>query len=153
MGERGVVGEGDGFGVGFEEEVEGIVDGHFGDEVDLDFERAGFFREDETGEVIGLRVLLPVEEVFGWGDAERVAENSGAAVGSGAETDDLGAERDGAVVLVGGDVVEGDVNGHGGSAPWDGQLSDKAWAVPDGGAGRDGQTGESALIWSRRPAA
>ena len=117
MGERGVVGERDGFGIGFEEEVERVVDGHFRDEVDLDLEGAGFFREDETGEVIGLGVLLPVEDVFGWGDAERVAEDSGAAVGGGAETDDLRAERDGAVVLVGGDVVEGDVNGHGGSAP------------------------------------
>ena len=99
MGERRVVGEGDGFGVGFEEEIEGIVDGHFGDEVDLDLEGAGFFREDEPGEVIGLRVLLPVEEVFCGGDAERVAEDSGAAGGGGAEAGGDVARRPDAAAL------------------------------------------------------
>ena len=34
----GVVGEGDFFGGGFDEEVEGVDDGHVGDEVDLNFE-------------------------------------------------------------------------------------------------------------------
>ena len=52
----------------FEEEIERVEDGHFGDEIDFDGEFGRGFGEDEAGEVIRLGVLLPVEEVLVRGD-------------------------------------------------------------------------------------
>ncbi len=112
VGENGVVAEGEVLGLRFEEEVEGVEDGHFGDEIDFDGEFAGGFVEDEAGEVIGLGVLLPVDKVVLGGDAEGVAEDGGAAVRGGAQADDVRGEGDGPVVAIARDVAEGDVDGH-----------------------------------------
>jgi len=64
------------FRAGFEKEVEWIEYGHLGDEIDFDEELAGFFGEYETGEVVRLRILLPVDEVFLRGHAQGVAQNA-----------------------------------------------------------------------------
>jgi hypothetical protein len=56
--------------------------------------------------------LLPVDEMLFWGNFQRVAQDAGAGVRSGAEPDDLRAEINGAVVAVLGAVMEGDVYGH-----------------------------------------
>ena len=112
MVERAGVGERHALGFRFEEKIEGIEDRHFGHEIDFHFERLVFFRENEAGEVVGLGVLLPIDEVFFRADAQGVAQNAGAGMGSGAKTDDLRARVDGPVILVGGAMMEGDVNRH-----------------------------------------
>ena len=87
-----VVGERIVFGVGFEEEIEGVEVGHFGDEVDFDGELGGGFGEDETCEVVGLRVLLPVDEVGFGTNLQRIREDRGAAMRRGAEAHYVRAE-------------------------------------------------------------
>ena len=99
-------------GLGFEEEVERVVDRHLGDQVDGDGEFGGFLGEDQAGQVVGERVLLPVVEVLHRLHAQRVAQDGGAAVRRGPQADDLGRQADATVVAVARDVVEGDVNGH-----------------------------------------
>jgi hypothetical protein len=59
-------------GVGLEEEVEGVVHGHLGDQIDRDLESPRFLGEDEPRLIVGERVLLPVDEVFGWLDPHRI---------------------------------------------------------------------------------
>ncbi len=55
--------EGDVLGVRFQKEVERVKHRHFGDQINLDTEFAGLFGEDQTRQVVALRVLLPVDEV------------------------------------------------------------------------------------------
>ena len=110
--ERRVVRERELLRVRFEEEIERVEHRHLRDQIHLDQELAGRFRENEPGEVVGLRILLPVDEVLLRRDAERVAQDAGAAVRRGPQPDDLRPERDGPVVAVVRPVVEGDVNGH-----------------------------------------
>lgn len=97
--------EGEDFGVGFEEEVEGVDDAHVSDEVDFDGEGTGGFGEDEACKVIALRILLPVNEVIGRLYVEGVAVDGGAAVGRGTEADHLRREGNEAVVVINGAVV------------------------------------------------
>ena len=47
------------------------------------------FGENEAGEVVALRILLPVDEVTGGLDVQRVGEDRRAAVGRGAQANDL----------------------------------------------------------------
>ena len=84
VGEHWVVAEREVLGLGFEEEVKGIEDRHLRDEIHLDRELTGGGGENEAGLVIGLRVLLPVDEVILRGDAQGVAQYRGAAVRRGA---------------------------------------------------------------------
>ena len=97
--------EGENFGVGFEEEVEGVDDAHVGDEVYFDGEGAGGFGEDEAGEIVALGVLLPIDEVIGGLDVKGVAVDGRAAVWCGAEADHLRGKGDEAVVVIYGAVV------------------------------------------------
>ena len=108
----GVVGEWVYLRGGFDEEVERVDDGHVGDEVDFDFELGGLFQEDEAGEVVGIRVLLPVEEVLLRIDPERVGQDGGAGVRGRAEAHGVRAHRDGPVIFVAGDVIQRNANGH-----------------------------------------
>ena len=62
--QRGIVVEGKFLRLRFEEEIERIEHRHLGDEIDLDAELAGGLLKDESGQVVGLRVLLPVDEVL-----------------------------------------------------------------------------------------
>ena len=71
-----------------------------------------FSRRSEAGEVVGVGVLLPVEEVLFRIDAERVGEDGGAGVGGRPESDGVRAHGDGAIVGVAGDVIECDADGH-----------------------------------------
>lgn len=48
----------------FEEEVERVDDCHVGDEIDANLQFRGWFREDDSGEVVSEGVLLPVDEVW-----------------------------------------------------------------------------------------
>ena len=63
LGQRGIVGEGPGLGLGVQEKVEGVDHRHVGDEIDRDLEPIGLVREHQPRQMIALRVLLPVDEV------------------------------------------------------------------------------------------
>ena len=63
-----------------------------------------------------MRVKLPVEDVLGRGDVERVAEDGRATVGGGAQLNDLGTERNSFVVPVLGPVMQCNLCTHGTSA-------------------------------------
>src|SRR4030095_6290113 len=56
--------EGELLGVVVEKEVEGVDDGEVRDEVDLDRELRRLLREDQPGEKVAERILLPVDEVL-----------------------------------------------------------------------------------------
>ena len=108
-----VVGERVLFGGGFEEKIEGVVDRHVCHEVDFDEEVVGGFGEDEAGEVVGLRVLLPVNEVVGGLDLQGIRQNGRAAVRRGAQADDLGTEMNLAIVTILSFMIQRYVDRHG----------------------------------------
>ena len=110
--ELGRVGERELLGVGLEEEVERVVDGHLDHQVHRDLELGGLFGKHQTRLVVGKRVLLPVDEVARRLDLERVRNDVAAAVRCGAQADHLRPQRDRAVIFVMGDVVQGGVDGH-----------------------------------------
>ena len=71
-------------------------------------------REHEAREVVSLRILLPVDEVLGRRDLQRIGKDARAAMGRGPQADDLWPERHEPVVAIVRDVIERDMNGHGG---------------------------------------
>ena len=73
--ERRLVGERQPLRLGLEEEVEGVDDRDLGDQIDLDREMRGLLGEDESGEVVAVRILQPVQEVRRRPDFERVAQD------------------------------------------------------------------------------
>jgi hypothetical protein len=101
-----------GLRVRLEEEVERVEDRHLGDEVDLDAELVGLLLEHEPAEVVSFRILLPVDEVFGRRDLERVRKDARTAMRRRAQTDYLRPERNEPVVPIVRDVIECDMNGH-----------------------------------------
>ena len=70
-------------------------------------------REDVAREVVSLRVLLPVDEMLGRRDLQRIGNDARAAMGSGPQPDDLWSERHEPVVAIVRDVIECDMYGHG----------------------------------------
>ena len=95
-----------------QEKVEGVVDRHFDDQVDRDLELAGFLGEHQARLVICEGILLPVDEMIGRFNAQRVRNDVAAAVRCRSQTNDLRSQLHRTVVLVMGDVVECSVNGH-----------------------------------------
>jgi len=79
--EPSFIGERKCFGVGLEEKIEGVNDGHFRDEVDFEREELRALGEDEACEEIALRVLLPIDEVGAGLHLEGVGGHPGPAVG------------------------------------------------------------------------
>ena len=102
------------FRVRLEKKIKGIIDGHFRHQIHRDGEAPGLFWYDQAGEIVGMRILLPVEKVIGRFDLERIAQNGRAAMRRRAQPDDLRPEGDKAVIGVGSLMVEGGVNGHAG---------------------------------------
>ena len=96
-----------------DKEIERIVDRHVGDDVDLDPQLADEFGEDVAGEPVAVRILLMVHEMLGRRHFERMSNDPGSAVRRRAEAGDLGPKRNGAVVFVVRQVVDGGSNGHG----------------------------------------
>ena len=94
------------------EEVEGVVDGHVGDEVDLDLQLAHRLGKDEARQPVAVGVLLVVHEMVGGRDLQRMREHAGARVRRGAQADDLRAEDHRAVVAVVGQVVDAGLDRH-----------------------------------------
>jgi hypothetical protein len=99
--------------IGFGKEVEGVDHRHAGDQIDLDAELARLLGEDQARQVVGLRVLLPVDEMLPWGDLQRVAEDRRARVRRWPQANDLRRKRDQAVIAIVSYVVEGNMYGHG----------------------------------------
>ena len=91
-----------------DEEIERIDDRHVGQQVDRDAELGGPFRKYEARQPVSVRILLPIHEVLGRRHLERIAADGRAGVGRGPEPDDLGSERNRAVVSIPGDVLETD---------------------------------------------
>ena len=104
-------------GVLLDEEVERIIHGHVGDDVDLDLELGDEFRKDVAGEPIAVRVLLVVHEMPGRRHFERMGDDAGAAVRRGAEPDDLRTERNGPVIFVMRQVMDCGSDRHGRARP------------------------------------
>ena len=113
-GELGLVGERKVFGRGLEEEIERVEHRHLGHQIDLDAKRRGLVGEDQPGEVVGLRVLLPVDEVGRRLHPHRIAQDAGARMRRWTQPDDLRTEVNRPVVPVVGHVVERDMDGHSG---------------------------------------
>ena len=97
-------------GVGLDEKVERIDDGEFGRQIDLDLELAGLLGKHEARQPVTVRILLPVHEMLGWRDLERIAGDAGAAMRGGAKPDRLRPQRDRAVIYVMSEVMEADKN-------------------------------------------
>ena len=114
--ERRRVVERERLGLRFDEEVERIDHVHLGDQPHLDAEAVGLLRHDDAGHPVGLRVLLPVEEVQLRLDGQLIGAHRRAGMRCGAQADDLRSQRHRTVVAVFGAVAEGDANGHGAAA-------------------------------------
>jgi competence protein ComEC len=99
-------------GAGLQEEVERVVDRHLDHQVDRDLELARRLGKHQPGLVVGERVLLPVDEVPGGLDPQRIGEHLLRLCGAGRRRTTCGAEVHQAVVLVMGDVAQGNVDGH-----------------------------------------
>ena len=99
-------------GIGFDEEVERVDDFEVGEEVDRHREFGGLFRENETGDPVAVRVLLPVHEMLGRRHRERIARHAGAGVRRRSQPDGLRPETDRTAVLVTGGVMKTCENGH-----------------------------------------
>ncbi len=105
--------EGPVFRLFLDEEVERIVDRHIGDQIDLDLEFAHRLREHEPGEPIAVRVLLVIDEMTAGADFQRMGQDPRPAVRRRPQTDDLGPERDRAVVSVMGQMIDACAYRHG----------------------------------------
>ena len=113
VGLRGAVLEREFLGLRLEEKVKGVEHRHLDDQINGDLELARCFRKNQPRLVVGKRVLLPVDEVAGRLDVERIRQHLGAAVRRRAQANHLRPQLDQAVVLVMRDVTQGNMNGHG----------------------------------------
>ena len=107
-----VVGEGQALGVGLEKEIERVVDRRLGNQIDFDTKFAHLFRKGESGNVIALRILLPVDEVRHRLHEQRIGKDRRTTVRSRTQTHEVRRETDRSIVAVVRDVIESDVNRH-----------------------------------------
>ena len=132
LSERRLVVEGEPVRVGLEEKVKRVEHRHLGHEVDLDPQLRHRVREGQPGVPVRERVLLPVDKVNAPVDAQRMAQDAGLAVWGRTQPDDVGPMRDRLLVAVMGEVVEGNVYGHGVvrrlNAPRCSGCADSMWA-------------------------
>jgi len=98
----------------FDEEIEGIDDGHVGDQVDRKLERIRFFREHETADVIPVGVLLPVDEMLLRQHRQRIRQDRRARMRRRTQAHLMRREGDLPVVAVTGLVVQRDTDSHAG---------------------------------------
>jgi hypothetical protein len=119
----GLIGEWKLLCVRLEKEIEGVEHRHLGDEVHLDPQLTRLVGKREAREIVGLGVLLPVDEVFCRLHAQGERQDAGAAMRGRSQAHELWTEADQPVVPVVGDVCERNMNGqgdlpHGGTAVW-----------------------------------
>ena len=100
--------------VRFEEEIEGIDDGHFRHQIDGHGERFYLFGKDQPREIVPVGILLPVQEMIPRFDLQTVGKHPRAAVGGRAQSHHMGRVANRPIVAIAGLVVQGDMNGHGG---------------------------------------
>jgi hypothetical protein len=112
------VGKGVVLGIGLEEEVERVVHRHLGHQVHRDLEFGGRLGKHQACQVVGKGVLLPVDEVSGRLDAQRIAKDRRAAMRCRAQAHHLRRQADAAVVAVMRDVVQRDMDRHKGLLQW-----------------------------------
>ena len=93
-----LIGERDFLGMRFEEEIEGIDHRHFGDQINLDTQFPGFFREDQTGQIVALRILLPVDEMLLGANFQGVREDARPGVRTRTQADYLRPQIDQAII-------------------------------------------------------
>jgi hypothetical protein len=106
------IGEGEVLGLALDEEVEGLIDRHVGDEIDLDLQLGHRLGKDEAGQIVAVGVLLPVHEMLAGVTFSEWLFTLVAECGAGLQPDDLGPERDRAVIFVMGEVVDSGLDRH-----------------------------------------
>src|SRR5262249_7054318 len=89
-----------------DKEVEGVNDREISEQVNGDGEFGGFFRKDEPRKPIAVGILLPVHEMVGRLDLERVARHPRAAMRRRSQPDDLRRERHRAVIKITRNVMQ-----------------------------------------------
>jgi len=109
---RRVVGERQPLGLRLEEEIERIVDRRLRHQVDFDPHRVHALGKRQTGNVIALGILLPVDEVERRLHEQRIGKDRCATVGSRTQPYELGRQMDEAIVPVFGEVMQGNVYRH-----------------------------------------
>ena len=102
-------------GTRLQKEIERVVDRHLHHQADRDPKLGGRFGEHQPCLVIGKRVLLPVHEVPGRLDLERVRNDFAAAMRRRSQPDHLWPQMDRPVVAVMGGVGQRGVDRHRGS--------------------------------------
>ena len=71
---------------------------------------AGFFRKHQAGQVVALGILLPIDEMIGRRDIEGVGKDRSARMWRRTQAHDLRPQIDQPVVVVVGDMAQGDVD-------------------------------------------
>ena len=99
------IGERKTVGIRLDKKIERIDHGHLRREVDFDLQLGRLLGEDVARQPVALRVLLPVHEMIGWRDLERVAQNRSARMRRRPQANGLRAEVDRTVVFVMRDVM------------------------------------------------
>ena len=112
FGERLWVFERDVFGPVLDEEVERVDDLHIGDQPDGDGQAAGSGREHQAGQEISECVLLPVDEVIGGLDLQRVGLDRGPRVRRGAQPNDVGMHLHQPIERVAGAMLQRHLDAH-----------------------------------------
>ncbi len=106
------IGEGKHLRFRLQEEIERIDDVHFRHQVDGDGEMLRLLRDHDPRQPVGLRILLPVEEMLLWLDLQAVGQDRRAAMRRRTQAHQLGSQRDRLVIAVAGGVGEGDLDAH-----------------------------------------
>jgi len=101
----GIVFEWELFGVGRQEKIKWIENRHLCDQIDFDFQFPGRLREHQPRKIVGLRILLPIDEVLGWRHGQRIRQNAGAAMRRRPKSHDLRAQVHRSVVPIVGNVI------------------------------------------------
>ncbi len=107
-----LVGERRLFRARLQEKIERVIRLEISDQIDRDAEVLGLLREDDARQVVALWVLLPIDEMVGRLNVERVAVDGRAVVRRGPQPNDLRPERDCALVVVAGLVMKRDSDSH-----------------------------------------
>ena len=108
----GGIGEGKFFRLRLQEKVEGIDHFHLDRQLDGHGEVIDLLGKHHPRQPVGLRVLLPVQEmVFGF-NLQRIGDDLGAGVRRRAQADGLRPQRDRPVIAIAGDVAQRGLNAH-----------------------------------------
>ncbi|MNH95825.1 hypothetical protein D3C73_484780 [compost metagenome] len=99
-------------GLFLDEKIEGVVDRHVGDKIDLDLEFRYRVRENEPREIVAVGILLQVYKMVFRRDLQRMRQHFRARMGGGFQADDLGSEADGLVVFVMGEMIDACLDRH-----------------------------------------